>query len=75
MKYISAVAFALLYSSGVSAVQLEHFYHLAQSNGMIYVPDHQIYLRQAYQPHQNFVQSQFKPRRIIDEDGDGVEDN
>ena len=41
---------------------------------MIYVPDHQIYLRQAFVP-QSYVQSQYKPRRIIDADGDGVEDN
>jgi len=66
------VAFALLYSAEVSAVQLEHFYRLQQSNGMIYVPDHEVYLRQAYIP-QSYVQ--FKPRRIIDADGDGVEDN
>jgi hypothetical protein len=39
---------------------------------MIYVPDHQVYLRRAQNPH-SFVQ--FKPRRIIDADGDGVEDN
>ena len=39
---------------------------------MIYVPDHNVYLRRAYNPN-SFVQ--FKPRRIIDADGDGVEDN
>jgi hypothetical protein len=65
------VAFALLYSSEASAVQLEHFYRLSSNNEMIYVPDHNVYLRRAQYP--SFVQ--FKPRRIIDEDGDGVEDN
>jgi hypothetical protein len=45
MKYISAVAFALLYSSEVSAVQLDRFYQLSQSNGLIYVPEHNVYLR------------------------------
>jgi hypothetical protein len=29
MKYITAVACALLYSSEASAVQLEHFYRLS----------------------------------------------
>ena len=73
MKYITAVAFALLYSSEASAVELQHFYRLASTNEMIYVPDHQVYLRRVANPMPSLAQ--FKPRRIIDEDGDGVEDN
>jgi hypothetical protein len=66
------VAFALLYSSEASAVQLEHFYRLSENQNMIYVPDHNVYLRRAYMPN---AFAQYKPRRIIDADGDGVEDN
>jgi len=39
---------------------------------MIYVPDHKVYLRRVINPA-SFAQ--YKPRRIIDADGDGVEDN
>jgi hypothetical protein len=75
MKLVAA-ACALVAS--VQSVDLGHFYHLQQRGNVIYVPDHEVYLN-FYQPYAGMNQmnsmAQFKPRRIIDADGDGVEDN
>ena len=73
MKFIGA-AFALIAS--VQGVELEHLYRLQQRpNNVVFVPDHGVYLNM-YTPYYNpSALAQFKPRRIIDEDGDGVEDN
>lgn len=86
-NYASAVAFALLYSSEVSAVQLKEI--VSQ-----YVPEENIYVQwgtaddiaysdydKEYQPDSFAQQMQtdmYKApfgRKIIDKDGDGVEDN
>ena len=86
-NYASAVAFALLYSSEVSAVQLKEI--VSQ-----YVPEENIYVQwgtaddiaysdydKEYEPSalaQQMQNDMYKApfgRKIIDKDGDGVEDN
>ena len=71
MKVLAAAC--ALIASSVQGVSLEHFYNLQQRGNVVYVPDHNAYL-QFYKPYGQSV-AQFKPRRIIDADGDGVEDN
>ena len=72
MKLIAAAC--ALVASSVQGVSLEHFYNLQQRGNVIYVPDQNSFL-EFYKPYGRQAFAQFKPRRIIDEDGDGVEDN
>ena len=69
MKVLAAACALIASAQGVS---LEHFYNLQQRGNVVYVPDQHSFL-EFYKPYSSYAQ--FKPRRIIDEDGDGVEDN
>ena len=71
MKVLAAACALIASAQGVS---LEHFYNLQQRGNVVYVPDQHSFL-EFYKPYGRQAFAQYKPRRIIDEDGDGVEDN
>ena len=78
MKVTSyGVAFALLYSSQVSAVQLNQVLSWGNADDAAYNEFDKEYKPTALaeQMQNEMYQAPYVPRKITDKDGDGVEDN